>query len=240
MNFTQKISDWAKNGRDKEQAVILLNEMLTPNSTGENMVTVAEVYTFAQLPDDVKEKVCAHWEIFYGWHEHTTEYIKEILEAFGMQVPKKDWIAFDLDRSNYCAFEVSGNASDIFTAKIAPEDFGEEMTAKLTALQTIDTNLLEALNGGMVDVYFSTQTRREYLQINTRQKIDYDTPPEMQDDAEKAAEEIESLIEVVLKSLESLFLKMLRDEYEYQTSLESIAETAEANDYKFNLNGEIV
>ena len=41
------------------------------------------------------------------------------------------------------------------------------------------------------------------------------------------------------KSLAGDYLKMLKDEYEYQSSEEAIIETIEANEYEFTADGEL-
>jgi hypothetical protein len=123
--------------------------------------------------------------------------------------------SFDIDRSSYCAAEFTSNATAC--AEAIKENHGDGCDTYKTAnefLQSWSSLVAKYSDGVRLDV------------VAEGNEYDFDG-------------EADELEKEFLYSLSQDYLKMLRDEYEYQTSEEAVKETIRANEYEFTADGKL-
>jgi len=115
---------------------------------------------------------------------------------------------FDIDRPNYCNIKFIDSAPEI--ANKIMKEHGEECKTYKAAAEFLD-------NYDKLVAKYSDGDGEKVAEGN-------------EEDFDNEADELE---ESFKQNLAGDYLKMLKDEYEYQSSREAIIETIEANDYQF-------
>ena len=167
-----------------------------------------QLFKFDELSDKAKEKAI---EENYNWNVLYDWYdnVYEDAKNVGIKID-----AFDIDRGNSCQIEFRYDETDI-CQKIIME-YGENCETRKIAtkfLSDYDELVKKYSNGIKTDIV-------------------------AEDNEEDFDNEIIELETELHHELSEEYLSILRKEYEYLTSEEAIAETLEANEIEFTINGE--
>lgn len=189
--------------------------------------TTKEVYTYDELPEDAKQRVLdKHWDInvdgdwWYDYDGKTGFSSKEIAKyrldgehCDDLLTYKK--LYFDIDRGDYIQF--------------IDADFKHEETAR--KFLGVPKKLWNEVNWTInEEPHRQTNTRLEYEEGYGRDYRPF-TPKQI----EILDRAVERFADKVAEALRGL-----RNSYEYSTSREAIEETIEANEYEFDIDGNIV
>lgn len=181
------------------------------------------LYTFDDLTDEAKEKAINNlWDITvsFDWWEN----VYEDAEQIGLKITE-----FDIDRGSY----LSGDVTD-YTLNVAERILKEhgEMTETYKLAEqymedrkTRTNEILVEQCQGEADLLYWPGCLKDWETI-----IDYYPEEIEEDDYEELNVEFE-------RALKEEYLSILRREYNYLTSEESIIETIQANEYEFLEDG---
>lgn len=120
---------------------------------------------------------------------------------------------FDIDRGSYC------NLDFIESAEAAAHLIIDQHGETCETYKTAESYLKER------DKAIDTAPKDENGDFENERELD---------------EKLDELDEEFKKSISEDYLKMLRDEYEYQTSEEAIKETISVNEYEFTAEGKMI
>jgi hypothetical protein len=173
------------------------------------ITTVTNVYKFDELSDKAQEN--AIMNLFYiNVEDDWYHYIYEEAEELGFKIT-----GFDIDRGSHCDIKLIDSPFEICT-KIMSEHGEECDTWKLAKSFIDDWNDIVAKH--------SDGTNIEKVAEGNEYQFD---------------EDADFLEGQFTKELSECYLKMLRDEYEYQTSEFAIVEAIESYDYDFTEDGKL-
>jgi len=177
-----------------------------------------KLYTFDELSDDAKQKAVEKLydiNVDYEWWDSTYE----DAEMIGLKISE-----FDLDRASYVKGDFMWDC--LAVAKEIIKEHGDNCETYTTAKQYLtDYNSLIAAQ---------CQEEADFLCMPLRDEIDFE-------EMHRWIEEIETddIDDKFLKSLCEDYRIILQHEYDYLTSEEAIIETIEANEYYFDINGNL-
>ena len=186
--------------------------------------TTRTLYTFDELPEDIKEKAiekCYYINIDCGWD--WWENVYEDAENIGLKIE-----AFDIDRGSY----VRGKLTD-YTLNVAEKvlkDHGE-MTETYKLAEQYIQDRKERTTKLMAE---QCQYESECLCVPGYdiEEIEWGYHEIDENDYEEINVEFE-------RALKEEYLSILRREYDYLTSEEAIIETIQANEYEFDEDGNL-
>lgn len=190
------------------------------------------VYTYDELSDDAKEKArdeCRHWNTDDDyWYEHSLDYWKEELEKQGI---------YDAEIS-FSGFYHQGSGAS-FTGKpnLAEWMKAQGIARRYRALYyaaTNPTNEVEAFATITSGRGYSHYTRG-VPEVELRCYLDDEDPRAVR--LNQQADEVNDAFEQWFRDQEGEIYRNLRDEYEYLTSDEAIAEMLIVNETQFNEDG---
>lgn len=207
-------------------------------------VTKVMVYQFDELSEQAQQKALERlWDLHVEdsyWYDFITEDIKEFgkVSGVGCEYGRE----FDCDRANYISItdlhttvSTIVNTSDrvkyeypnVWQEVIAP--FLKSFTPKeLYQIKRLEkAQILGALSG-----HTSQQRRAQRTDV---ERYDTSYTPRIR----ALIDSVEVAWSELVRDLEYCYVKMLRDEYEYQTSAEQIIESIRANEYEFTENGDL-
>ena len=205
--------------------------------------TTTEVCTFEELSPEMQQKAIEkHYNINVGheWWEFSYNMIEEMAQFFGIDTEQKSF-CFDIDRGNFFCMESSLSIRQLRDAlQSKPEDgfkaqedlfslFGAWYKA---AAKKVCPQTWKAINEGC-NPYATSETR------NT--DASFCTVPDSGWECDRVAADLDILAELcedVLKHICHFAVKMLREEYDYQTSEEQVRESLIANEYEFEADGD--
>lgn len=205
---------------------------------------IVKLYQFDELDEKAQQKALEKlWDINVNdsyWYDFITHDIKEFgnTSSLGCAYGRE----FDIDRGSYIsivdchstvsqivenASKVSGEYPNVYQEVIAP------FVASFTAKELKQISRLEKADL-LGSLYGETSKHRQGIRYNVER---YDT------DQTKRIGRLIDKVEIawgeLLRDLEHCYVTMLREEYEYQTSEESIKESIRANEYEFTEHGVI-
>lgn len=223
-----------------------------------------EVFTFDELSDEAKERAHRDWNsksIPYSWAEEARETIEAFEKEFGVKI--RNWgyssysYDFHLDTSSVDddVLALKGNRARAWFWNNHGYVLLEPRTRYFT--RDKDGRRLEAVGPNNVKycskvsftrVYDGTCPWTGYCFDNALDPIAYFCFGVVWDEKEK--KRVQSKVRTLAKdnkntvksllydSVDALF-QSLKEDYEYQESMEAFKEICEANDYKFTEDGEI-
>lgn len=171
--------------------------------------TTHTVYSFDELPEDVKEKAIEKlWDlnVDHEWWQFTYEDAKQI----GCEIQ-----GFDIGRGSYCNLIFEDSPEEV--ANLILKNHGETCETYKTAKNFLKERdeLVEKYSDGI-----------------NKERVSEDNEYEFDNECDELEEEFK-------KSLSEDYRILLSNEYEYLTSEESIIETIKANEYEFDEDGEL-
>lgn len=100
----------------------------------------------------------------------------------------------------------------------------------------IDKRVIGLIDRGLLDVSVDAKADDRPYSTNLNFSAGYELDS-THTNLEKQLNNLETWLEDIINDLDSMFFKLLENEYEYQTSEEAIIETIEANEYEFKEDG---
>lgn len=203
-----------------------------------------KLYQIDELPTEARAKTIAkHSDINvdYDWWDFTYDDFYTMASYFGLNVDlKKTYFTLSQSQGNGSAFTAYIDALKLIDCiksqswkEYAPEENFNfvitpniERISKLIASKYIDYN-----------AWVETANRETDIRLET--EYGFDNPNSNKSNIETAIEELTDLIESVCKSLNKWFFNSLRDESDYRQTNEAVIETLKANEYYFDLAGDI-
>lgn len=175
-----------------------------------------KVYSFNELSEKAKDKAREWYSADFDpdWHESTYERAEEIGGVLG----------FDNMKINYSGFWSQGDGASFTATWWAPR-----RPLKAMRLLTESPELLELAERMSLILCNMTYEEREHSERVYRTEHRYSHPNTVSCDNDDILEVARDLMHWIYRSL--------REEYEYQTSEEQVAEACEANDYTFREDG---
>ena len=186
--------------------------------------TTKEVYTYDELPEDAKQRVLdKNWDINVDsdwWYDYDgkTGFSSAEIKKYRLDAEHCDDLLtykklyFNIDRGDYIQF--------------VDAEFKHDETAR--KFLGVPKKLWEEVNWTILDQPFRNSNTRLAYEANDYEKAFTDKQIEILDRA------VERFADKIAEAL-----KGLRNSYEYSTSREAIEETIKANDYEFDIDGNI-
>lgn len=174
------------------------------------------------------------------WFLHCYEMTEEMAEFFGIDTAKKSF-CFDLDRGNSFGMDSRLSFSSLRAALQGKPEAGYKAQEELFSLfgawykaaaKKVCPQTWKVINEGC-NPYATSETR------NT--DASFCTVPDSGWECDRVAADLDILAELcedVLKHICHFAVKMLREEYDYQTSEEQVRESLIANEYEFEADGD--
>lgn len=187
------------------------------------VTATVQLFTLPELDDRAREKAIEAYQDcnvdYQDWHDATLEMCEEELTAVGIQSPEIRYSGFyhqgsyalfigDVDLAEWMRSQkIAGKYRTLYNAATAGEIRARIIPAYRDSAQTD------------IELYGSPAT------------------PEAEQRLYAQANAVEELLEEWRSDKSHEIYKALRDEYEYLTSEEAIAETIEANEWRFTQDG---
>jgi hypothetical protein len=154
----------------------------------------------------------------YKFDELSAEAKKKAIEQFWDTNVNHDWWEYTYSDAAQIGLEITG--FDIDRGNIS---------GQLQEYAHIVAENIKAEHGEFCDIYkLAVNYLDELAKLTAKHKEDTD---EYESELERNAQAFE-------KALLKAYLKMLRDEYEYQTSEAQVIESIRSNEYDFRINGQ--
>jgi len=167
------------------------------------------IYQFDELSDDAKKKVI---ENEYDINIGDDWYENVYYDAKTVHIKLT---GFDTGRGDYCTGEFIHSATD--SADEIAEEHGEHCETFKTAAEFMKDR---------DNLVYKYSDKKDTERVTEENEYDFDS-------------ECDELEDEFLKSILQDYLKILRDDYEYQTSEEAIIETIQCNEYEFTEDGKM-
>jgi hypothetical protein len=181
-------------------------------------------YTIKELEPKVREEVVNRYSEIntnHDWFDGCYEGFDEKLAEYGLECMKRfEW---DLYRND---FEFNGlNIKDqkLLLSKL-------EVSKDLIPLE-LKTNGNYIIEMGAKDCYVKVDITDDYAMT---------CPDITMDELQEVEDAIGNKLSSLIEDLQSQFLKVLKDDYEYLTSEEAIVDSLDANDYLFTKEGKTI
>ena len=179
------------------------------------------------LPEDLKEKILDKLrETSYDHWFAEDEYLCEP-EIFHEFAPT----AWDIDRGNYIQFEFAWEDG----YKLDPNDIRQWLELPLTTWEKVNYEFINDEYHNTKLEFRDAENGLELDEYNVNVSEQYDHPTIYPWDIKLLQEAVEKFDEMMDKALVTL-----REAHEYQNSDENMINMAEANDWEFDEDGDIV
>lgn len=189
------------------------------------------IYTFDELPDDIKEKAIEKlrdMNIYHDWYESTLEDYKTMFSLCGLDI-ENIYFALGYSQSDYCAFSGASWSYKKGWKKTLLSEFGSdhvknEIVPIFEAMQKQASRVFFDLSF----TYSNSGSYRRHYDLSIDDSYSSDTYVD-----------IESNLKDLIYQLEQVVFVALVHEYEYLTSDEQIIEAIQSNEFEFDEFGNL-
>jgi hypothetical protein len=207
-----------------------------------------KLFQFDELPAEAKKKVIEkHYDInvdYEWWDDFVYEDLHTLAALLGVDV--------DLKKTYFSGFYHQGQGS-AFTADIDVLKLVEGVKSEAWKQHAPNENLkfhkvtpniervCKLIKAGYIDFWASVRTSNRETSVSTDADFNITSSGLCGNpsNVEKACIELQDLIEDAAETINHWFFDNLRDNYDYNTSEEAIIESIKANEYWFDLSGNI-
>jgi hypothetical protein len=197
-----------------------------------------EVWTYDEAPEDVKQRIMEKYgdiNVNYDWWEFTPDTFEEILKERKTGLSFKKLKGFDLDRRSEIDVDLSLRDRKEFLDWVVSKS-KNDYKPLIKHINEKDKSFIFDLIKNGVEYRWSVlwDSEPEDLELN------YGYKTSTANSVIRNTEQFDADVNELITDLEKEFFSILRSDYEYLVSEESVAETFEANDYLFDKYGDII
>ena len=196
-----------------------------------------EVFKLEELDENTRQKayencVFSDWYLDYGWWDFICDDVKRTAKIIGIEIDKIYFSGFSSQGDGACfegSYKYASGWRKAFTDEYGPDNASlKEVIWIAEQLQAVQRKAFYKLSASVKQSGF-------YMHSGCTDITVYNDGS-----AWNATDDQEEEISQLLREYMDYIYKCLEREYDYLTSFEAFKETCEANDYKFDEDGNLI